>query len=311
MSTSGGSTPDGTVAGGAPSAARARVAGLLLAAVALLGGGTARAAPAPGRDDPRFVGFLLDLGLAAEAAREITRLSRLGGAHAPADDQVFRAGLRLAAAGQAADAAALLVQAAAEADDPGVADQRHLVAGVVLLKAGAFPQAVQTFSRLEAFASTEAVAAQARRLRCIGHVFARDTGAARLCVPELISGSRDPEAASDLFDVLEIDSGRRAIVGGVLSALLPGLGQATAGEVGDGALALLVNGAWGLGVYLLVREAAILDAVLVAAGVGFRYYLGNIRNGAEAWRSAAETRRQAAAEDLMRRLARDPPRQAR
>jgi hypothetical protein len=252
--------------------------------------------------DPVFVRFLLDLGLPAEAGREAARLGLVEGARPLPSKDVARVGLALLGRSDALGAATQLTLAAELEDDARVADEHRLIAAVALLKARAFPQAIALLSRLEAFGSEPGTRERAFRLRCIGHAFASDAGAARECVPRLLPPAEAARAAP-LLERLAIDPDRRAIVGGALSVLVPGLGQATAGDPGDGALALLVNGAWGVGGTLLILDAAILDAVILGAGVGIRYYVGNVMNGAKAWRTTAERTRETAAADLMRLLA--------
>jgi hypothetical protein len=89
-------------------------------------------------------------------------------------------------------------------------------------------------------------------------------------------------------------------VGGTLSGIVPGLGQATGGDPLDGGMALLVNGGWEVGSVLLALDGLYVDASLLAVGMGLRYYLGNIHNGAAAWRAAAHRKRDAAARELAR-----------
>lgn len=82
--------------------------------------------------------------------------------------------------------------------------------------------------------------------------------------------------------------------------ILPGLGQATGGDPLDGGKALLVNGGWEAGAAVLALDGLYVDATLLTIGVGLRYYIGNIHNGAAAWRAAARRTRDAAARDLAR-----------
>ena len=83
---------------------------------------------------------------------------------------------------------------------------------------------------------------------------------------------------------------------------MPGLGQRTGGNPGDALLALAVNGGFGTAVYFLLADWAVADAGLLGLGLGFRYYLGNIHNGAEAWRAAADRKRAASSQRLIRLL---------
>jgi hypothetical protein len=283
---------------------RARALGAALAAGVALAAAAAHAetTPPPPRADG-FVRMLLDLGLGEEAGREARRLVLERGPEALEPETLFRAGTTLALEGRAAEAVPLLIQAADGAADPRLADRWQLAAGVALLRARSFPHATHLFARVEAFGADEATRARATRLRCMGEVLALHGASARACLRELPGGpGARPREVDDLVGELEISEGTRAVVGGVLSGLVPGLGQLTAGHPGDASLALLVNGAWGVGVYLLVADGAFFDAALLGLGVGVRYYLGNINNGAQAWRDAAERRRAAASARLLRLL---------
>ena len=250
-----------------------------------------------------LVGLLLGLGLVDEAALEARRAMFVGGADAVGPEIAFDIGMGLALAGEAARAAPFLTQAAAGAGDEVTSDRWALAGGVALLRAGAIPQALHLFLRVETFGADATTVHDAVRLACIAQVMARDAPAARACVRAFAPAGAPPSPETeDALGALDIQPGRRAIVGGVLSALLPGLGQATAGAPGAGALALLVNGAWGTATYLLLARGAFLDAGLVGLGIGVRYYLGNIHNAAEAWRAAAERRREDAGRTLILRL---------
>ena len=263
------------------------------------------AEPAPPGD--AFIARLLHLGLGPEAGTEARRLMLENGPEALAPETAYRVGMALALDGRPDQAVPFLDQAAASTTDPQRADQLELATGVVLLRANAFPHAVHVFARVEAFGANEATRAFATRLRCVAEVMARDGTAARACLAGLPPGAAPPAAAlEDLLRALEIDARTRAIEGGILSALLPGLGQATGGNPGDGLLAFLVNGAFGAAVGLLIAEGAVADASLLGLGVGLRYYLGNIYNGSQAWRAAAERRRGEASRRLIRMLGAAP-----
>jgi hypothetical protein len=285
-------------------------AALACALAALLwaraGRGAEPAPPVGGRasgGSDGFVNMLLDLGLPAEAGLEARRLTFENGPDAIAPQTAFQLGMALALDYRAEEAVPFLSAAAAATDDPVRADQWQLATGVVLLRTKAFPHAEHVFSRVEAFGADAPTRAFATRLRCIAEVLAHDGAAARACVRELPPAGAPPAAeVDDLLSDLELNAHLRGWVGGVLSALVPGLGQATGGHPGDGLLALAVNGGFGAGVYLLIADGAVADASLLGLGLGLRYYLGNIHNGAEAWRGAAERRRAAAAERLIRLL---------
>jgi hypothetical protein len=307
MTTGDGSSPDRR----RPWRARAAVA--LVVGTAMAGGGARRcpaadapdavisAPPAP--DGAALVGLLLRLGLVDEAALEARRVMFVGGPAAVSPETAFEIGMGLALAGEAQPAAPFLAQAAAGAADAAASDRFSLAGGVALLRAGAIPQALHAFLRVETFGADAGTRRDASRLVCIAQVVARDATAARACVRALAPPGAKPSAETeDALDALEIRPGHRAVIGGALSALLPGLGQATAGAPGDGLLALLVNGGWGTATYLLLARGAYFDGVLVGLGVGLRYYIGNVNNGAEAWRAAAERRREDAGRTLILQL---------
>jgi hypothetical protein len=285
----------------AASILRARLLMLAAAWLAMATAGAAVAAePAPG---DLFVGRLLRLGLGDEAGIEARRLILESGAEAVRPETTYRVGMALAIAGKPGQAVPFLDQAAAATEDPKRADQIQLATGVVLLRAKEFPHALHVFARIEAFGVDDATRAFAARLRCIAEVMAHDGAAARACIAAMPPGAVPPGAAvDDLVRALEVDAHARAIVGGILSALLPGLGQATGGDPGDGLLALAVNGGLATAVYFLIADGSFAGASLLGLGVGLRYYFGNIHNGAEAWRAAAERKRDQASRNLIRIL---------
>jgi hypothetical protein len=275
----------------------------LIAALAALAGARASFAAEPAGKGDRFVGDLLRLGLGDEAGIEAHRLLLENGPEGLAPETTYRVGMALAVGGKPDQAVPFLEQAAAGTSDPTRADQIDLATGVVLLRAKSFPHAVHVFARVEAFGADEATRTFATRLRCVAEVLARDGAAARACIAGLPGGLGPSHGeVEELVRTIEVDVHARGIVGGTLSAIVPGLGQATAGNPGDAALALLVNGGFATAVYFLIADGAFADAALVGLGLGLRYYFGNIHNGAEAWRAAAERKRDRASERLIRLL---------
>lgn len=304
MRMNGASTPEpaaGESRRGRGAPGHAFVVGVVLAGALLAG---VRPALAQGVSaSPDFVATLLRLGLSREAGWEARRLTAEGGPEAIAPQTAYDVGMALALDGEPEQAAPFLSDAAAAVEDPRRADQWQLAAGVVLLRARAYPHALHVFARVEEFGVDDQTRVFAGRLRCVAEVLALDAAAARACVAALPIGAAVRAADVDrLIDTLAIDPGHRAIWGGVLSALLPGLGQATAGRAADGAVALLVNGGFAVGVGFLLADGAVADAALLGLGLGLRYYLGNIQHGAAAWRAAAEDNRARAARQLIRVL---------
>jgi TM2 domain-containing membrane protein YozV len=303
VNTAGDSNPEGG-ARGRPGGCRSgrRLGATTGALVAILSARAAWAAE-PAATGEGFVNLLLGLGLPGEAGLEARRLTFENGPDAITPQTAFRVGMALALDYRADEAVPFLTQAAAATDDPTRADRWELATGVVLLRTKAFPYAVHVFSRVEAFGADEPTRNFATRLRCIAEVLARDGAAARTCIHDLPAASA-PHAGEvdDLLADLDIHARARGWVGAVLSALVPGLGQLTGGHPGDAFLALAVNGGFGTAVYFLLADGAVADASLLGLGLGLRYYLGNIHNGAEAWRAAAERRRTAASQRLIRLL---------
>jgi tetratricopeptide (TPR) repeat protein len=243
-----------------------------------------------------FARYLAGLGLASEAADELDRADLLDPEAGFDTADGPRLGMQLLAHGDSEAAARVLHRAVERTQDLGTL---RLSLAVALLQAGSYPQAVQEFGRLEAFAETPALRTLATRFRCIAHLHRADATPARTCALALLGERADPPA----FEALSLDPERRSRLGGVLSALVPGLGQASAGEVGDGAGALLVNGAWGYGVVQLLLEHAPVDAALLGLGVGMRYYVGNIQHGAQAWRAEAQRHQREATQRLLQKIA--------
>jgi hypothetical protein len=243
--------------------------------------------------DPGFAEGLAAWGLAPEAAAEARRLDVAGALAAMPPQRLHDLGLGLAEAGEAAQGAWLLGLAVAGTETEAEPWQMHQA--VAELAAGAYPAAVRDLLLIESFAEAAETREQARTLRCIAHLRALDSQAARACLASL------PWAAASAADLaeLDLDPEQRSWVGGSLSALLPGLGQTTGGHPGDGALALLVNGAWGTGCGFLLADRAWVDASLLGLGFGLRYYIGNIQHGAEAWRLRAVERQRRASERLI------------
>lgn len=254
-------------------------------------------------DEPGFARFLDTLGLPEHAAAEIERADRLG---EPGPDADARAdlGLRLVAQGQADAGLSLLEGALALAPDEAQADRRALVYGLALARAGRYPEAAQRLAHLQAFATTEDLRRSAGRSLCLVHLHAADARPAEACARAVLAGQAAQWSAE--LQTLTVDPDDRAWVGGVLSALVPGLGQLTAGQGWDGTGALLVNSAWGLGFAELLQAGAPTDATLLLVTVGLRFYAGNVQHGAQAWHRRTLARQKAAARLLMAPVAAAP-----
>ncbi|MFZ4577433.1 MAG: hypothetical protein ACOYOB_03470 [Myxococcota bacterium] len=250
-----------------------------------------------------FTGYLSDLGLLEEAAAESDRLDVADPTAALSAAGLDQLAQRLVEAGHPQTAARVWALAVEREPSPEQADELRVRLALLRLRHQGYPEALHLFGRVAAFGATPELQRLAERLQCLAHVYAHDGTLSRTCVAEAWHGPL-PKAVTQQLDELALDPEARATIGGWLSGLLPGLGQSTGGDPGDGAMALLVNGGWEAGTAALLVEGAALDASLLALGVGLRYYVGNIRNGAQAWRSAAERRRVAASQGLLLELGR-------
>jgi hypothetical protein len=156
-------------------------------AVLLLGLAARPAAASPG-SDPTFASLLSELGLVEEAVGELERQLLAGGKPAPIGELAARLGLTLAAADQPAAAARALTLAADQDPEGERGDRLRLTLGVIQLRAGRAPEALQLLARLEAFGATPALRARAHHLGCVAHLQVRDAGEGSACVPALLAG---------------------------------------------------------------------------------------------------------------------------
>jgi hypothetical protein len=294
------------------SAARILEAPFALAVCAvLLASGSAHAAPL-NPDGAGFVSLLRRAGLYREAAAEVQRQDALDGAPDLDAQLLWGLGLDLARTGNTAAAIRMVQLAVSLTQDEATSDERQLTLGTLQLKAGSYPAGERLFSKIQVFSGNALVRARAETLACVGNLWSIDADPARRCVPKLLSASGSVserarrEAQRDL-DELGASDGWRPWFGGTLSAILPGLGQAAAGEPLDGLLALLVNGGFGASVVVTSLSGDLLDGALLLVALLSRYYWGNIQHGAAAWTAIGERHKRRAADALMRLLAGLPP----
>ncbi len=267
--------------------------------LALLCAAVAPAPPDP--DGPGFVEVLERAGLYREARAELSRQEQLrGDASAFEPAALFELGIELARAGDLPQAIQTIEEGAALEKRDRIADEWHLTLGTLRLKLGDYPVAEGYFSRVFAFSDDPSLRLRAERLACVGHLWALDPTPARSCTLALLG--RSPPVEQRLSSV-ESEGSWRGYVGGILSAIVPGLGQATAGEPLDGLIALGVNGGAAAGAVAMALSGDLLDAVVLVAGVAARYYVGNIEHGSADWDAVASRRRRRDADALIREIA--------
>jgi tetratricopeptide (TPR) repeat protein len=277
--------------------------------VALLlapGRAVAASAPYPNPEGAGFVALLRKAGLYGEAATEVQRQNELSGAADLDADLLFGLGLDLARVGNVTNAIRVVELAVARTQDAALNDDRQLTLGTLHLKEGSYPAAERVFNKVQAFSFEPLVRARAERLACVGSLWSLDAEPASQCVPKLLGNSISERArreAKRQLDALGASDGWRGWFGGILSAIVPGLGQATAGEPLDGLVALIVNAGWGAGVVASALGGDIVDASLLLVAVLSRYYWGNVQHGSADWTAVGERRKRRAADALMRLIA--------
>lgn len=241
------------------------------------------ASPAPELSTLRFADQLAAEGDWYRAITEYRRFAHDQPSHPLAGPARLRVGDLYAAAGRH-DAAA-----SAYDDLAGDAPIEALAAEAVWRAAGAFERAGrgrEASARFDRFvmmwpAGPRGDHARYRRAWSLVSVQADGDAAQAL--------ARDPptgeyaEPAAQLAAALATppDSGKSPFAAGVLSALLPGAGQAYAGRWGDGLLALLVNTTFIYGTYQAWNHDNTATAVVMGMfGLGF--YLGGVFGGVNA-----------------------------
>jgi outer membrane protein assembly factor BamD (BamD/ComL family)/TM2 domain-containing membrane protein YozV len=87
--------------------------------------------------------------------------------------------------------------------------------------------------------------------------------------------------AEGLIDAQAAVPRKSPLLAGILSAVVPGSGQAYAGKYRDGLVALLVNGLFIAGTAVAIDQENYATAAVVG-GIGLPFYLGNIYGAANA-----------------------------
>lgn len=247
-----------------------------------------------------FAGFLASLDLHAAAVAELHRQAVAG------EPQWHSAGfgtpyvVALLANQQPKLALEVAEEAQTAAED---ASDESILYALALEANGHHLAASQRLSTVEAFASDPQTRAYAGKLRCALHLRAAEYAAARGCLPQWLPGVEQ----SRRMATLTRSPARSWWAGGVLSAVVPGLGQAVAGDGGDAVAALAVNGGLWTATVDLYAHGFAVDGTLLLVGMTSRYYLGNIQHGARSMERAAVADQKAAAQDLLQQLVALPP----
>jgi len=148
-------------------------------------------------------------------------------------------------------------------------------------------QARDAFERAVAFAPAAAPAREALLGKVLGRVRQGDLAGGRAelerfqsLAPEQAQAGRIAQAVA-MIDAQAAAPGKSPLLAGVLSALVPGSGQAYAGNYRDGVAALLVNGLFIAGTAVAIDQENYATAAVVG-GIGLPFYLGNIYGAANA-----------------------------
>jgi tetratricopeptide (TPR) repeat protein len=148
-------------------------------------------------------------------------------------------------------------------------------------------QAQDAFERAVVFDSTGAPAREALLGKALGRVRQGDLAGGRTELARFQAlYPQEPRAGSVSRAVAQIDAQagvprKSPLLAGVLSAVVPGSGQAYAGRYRDGLVALLVNGLFIAGTAVAIDQENYATAAVVG-GIGLPFYLGNIYGAANA-----------------------------
>ena len=250
-----------------------------------------------------FPSYLADLGLHSFAIAELQRVELLGQPQWHGPGLGYGYGRRLLSAGYSAQAAEMLASAA-ETDEDAVRVERHQpLRALALARNGQTAQAVALVSRLENFTADPQRRADAMAVRCLIHLHAAESTMGGMCVRQLLG----PKANAQALAALEADEDSWAFWHGAASAVVPGLGQALAGEWRDGGAAAVVNGSLGAATWSLLADGLYIDASLLVLSLTARYYAGNIQHAADAGRTAAIAARRQGARRLADQLVEQGP----
>jgi tetratricopeptide (TPR) repeat protein len=264
-----------------------------LSLLCLLAGGPsgADAAAAAPKADPALTlaeSFLAS-GAPAQAATEYKRFLFFHPQDRRAAEARSRLGTCLLAEGRYQEGMAALRQAAAM--QPGLELRLEVVRA--LLRAGRLAEAEQELLSLQAFSGEIDIWLYLGLLRIEQGRWAEAGEALRRALPEA-----DLQTLRELLAEAGKQRRKSPRTARLLSALLPGAGQAYAGDPADGLNALAVNG----GIAVLGAAAAVNryypEAVLLVLFPLRRYYTGNIGNAGR----LAEKRNAAAEREYRRRI---------
>lgn len=148
-------------------------------------------------------------------------------------------------------------------------------------------QAQNAFERAVVFNAAGAPAREALLGKALGRVRQGDLAGGRteldrfraLYPEELRAGSA--ARGMEMIDAQAAAPGKSPLLAGALSAVVPGSGQAYAGNPRDGLAALLVNGLFIAGTAVAIDQKNYATAAVVG-GIGLPFYLGNIYGAANA-----------------------------
>lgn len=270
----------------------ARLTGLALALA-----GLAAALPARATEPADFARFLASLGLHRAAVEELHKAELQGAPQWQAPGLGVPYAVTLLAA-QEPVAAGDVLDGVLDQMEPGAAFELAEVEALVREANGQHATAVALLGRAEAFASDPVARLRAARLRCALHLRAVDVEAGAACAQRWLPRAAWQRARSSLLRSPRAGWWR----GALLSAVVPGLGQAVGGAPLDAAAALAVNGGlWTLTVDLY-SQGLVLDGTLLLVGMTSRYYAGNIQHGARAVQAAVEREQAEASQQLLRVL---------
>lgn len=257
--------------------------------------------------DEAFLLHLIRLGWMDSAELEALRLAARSpaGELAPELHQALADGYL--AANQTERALSHLVEVEKNALPSEALDRLRLQMGWLYLSLRDVEPAMVLLARVRVFGTREDLTRSASLLECSALVL-RDQPEAVMSCLEASSALTCVTTDDQLKLTRELERlARKRPIGPkaawLASALIPGLGQALAGQPVDGVNALLINAAWITGGIVLALQGFYPEAVLVGLSGGTRYYTSNLQRARSASEAARDRYNQQAMAQVLRSLA--------
>ena len=234
-----------------------------------------------------FAAALLERGEYFKAVLESERLLHFFPDDALADDAAYHLALAYDLAGEHPTATAAFRYFASAYPASELLPEARLALGRSLALSRRYEEARRELQELAEAVPPLATSGRAAVLRGLTYLPGADFASARRAF-DWAAQRFDTDPAGVLAAELAALSARRddlpntsPALAGFLSGVVPGLGQAVCGRVGDGLVALFTNGLW-IGATVWAASEEEIPTAVVTGLLGFSFYLGNIYNAGQA-----------------------------